>query len=74
VDGSTENNKMTAQHKRTLKIEAVGDFATGKIKPKIRLKGHWLEKAGFKPGHRAAIHVSKPGELTLRSEERIPTG
>ena len=55
--------------RRTLKIEAVGDFAYRKINPRIRLSGQWLEKAGFKPGHRAVIHMPRPGELTLRFEE-----
>jgi hypothetical protein len=52
---------------RNLKIEATGDFCYGKIKPKIRLTGHWLERAGFKPGHRVAVQISEPGILTLRS-------
>jgi hypothetical protein len=60
-------------HRRTLKIEAIGDFAYNKIKPRIRLSGHWLEQAGFKPGHRAVIHVLRPGELTLQFEEHTPT-
>jgi hypothetical protein len=60
---------MTAMA-RSLKIEAIGDFAYHKIKPRIRLSGHWLEKAGFKPGHRAVIHESKPGELTLRFKDQ----
>ena len=63
---------MAKENKRILKIEAVGDFAAGKIKPKIRLSGNWLEKAGFKPGHQAAIHVSRPGELTLQFKEHPP--
>jgi hypothetical protein len=33
---------------RTLKIEADGDRWKG-IKPKIRLMGRWLERAGFRP-------------------------
>ena len=57
---------------RTLKIEAIGDFAYRKINPRIRLSGQWLERAGFKPGHRAVIHVPKPGELTLQFEEKMP--
>lgn len=57
---------------RSLKIETVGDFAYRKIKPKIRLSGHWLEKAGFKPGHRAVIHVLRPGELMLQFKEDAP--
>jgi hypothetical protein len=56
---------MTAKA-RTLKIEAVGDFAYRKIKPRIRLSGQWLERAGFKPGHRAVIHAPRPGELRLQ--------
>lgn len=54
---------------RTLKIEAIGDFATRKIKPRIRLSGHWLEKAGFKPGHRVIINLLKTGELALQFKE-----
>ena len=64
---------MAKENKRTLKIEAVGDFAAGKIKPKIRLKGRWLERAGFKPGHQVEIHSLKAGELTLQFKEQIPT-
>jgi hypothetical protein len=51
---------------RNLQIEATGDFALGKVKPKIRLTGHWLERAGFKPGYRVAVQISEPGILTLR--------
>jgi hypothetical protein len=57
---------------RSLKIEAVGDFARCKIKPRIRLTGHWLERAGFKPGHRVEIQSSKTGELTLQFKEECP--
>ena len=55
---------------RTLKIEAIGDFARRKVKPRIRLTGHWLEKAGFKPGHRVEISSSRPGELSLQFKEQ----
>ena len=65
----------TSENKRTLKIEAVGDFASLKIKPRIRLSGHWLEKAGFKPGHRAIIHIPRTGEITiLFNEQADPAG
>ena len=57
---------------RSLKIEAVGDFAHRKIKPRIRLSGQWLEKAGFKPGHRVEILELKPGELSLQFREETP--
>jgi hypothetical protein len=58
--------------RRSLKIEAVGDSFYRKIKPRIRLSGHWLEQAGFKPGHRAEINVSGPGALTLQFKEDTP--
>jgi hypothetical protein len=64
---------MTSENKRTLKIEAVGDFASRKIKPQIRLSGRWLEQAGFKPGHRVTIHSFQPGELTLQFKESADT-
>jgi hypothetical protein len=50
---------------RTLRIEVTGDFWRGKIKPKIRLTGCWLERAGFKPGHRVEVRSDQPGTLTL---------
>jgi hypothetical protein len=59
---------MSQQNKRSLKIEAVGDFAAGKTKPQIRLTGRWLEKAGFKPGHRATVQIPKTGEMTIKIE------
>jgi len=54
---------------RTLRIEAIGDFARSKIKPRIRLTGQWLEKAGFRPGHWVEISSSRPGELSLRFKD-----
>lgn len=57
---------------RLLKIEAVGDFACRKIKPRIRLSGHWLEQAGFRPGHRVEISSPKAGELMLQFKEECP--
>jgi hypothetical protein len=51
---------------RTLKIETAGDFWRGKVSPKIRLTGRWLERAGFAPGHRVTVEISQPGTLTLR--------
>jgi len=64
----------SAPHQRTLKIEAVGDFARGDIKPRIRLTGHWLERAGFKPGHRVTILLLKPGEMTIQFDEATSPG
>ena len=53
---------------RTLKIEEDGDSFRGRIKPKIRLMGHWLERAGFKPGTRVSIRHLASGVIELRSE------
>ncbi|PYJ95711.1 MAG: hypothetical protein DME23_23130 [Verrucomicrobia bacterium] len=55
---------------RNLKIEATGDFAAGKVKPRIRLVGQWLERAGFKPGHRVEVRLDEPGKLTLCFSEQ----
>jgi type I toxin-antitoxin system toxin SymE len=57
--------------RRSLKIEAVGDLFYRKIKPRIRLSGHWLEQAGFKPGHRVEISSAKPGEMSLQFVEEF---
>ena len=54
---------------RNLKIEATGDFAARKIIPRIRLTGHWLQLAGFKPGHRVEIQSLRAGELILQFKE-----
>jgi hypothetical protein len=56
---------------RTLKIEADGDFWKGLIKPKIRLMGHWLERAGFRPGHRVHVTCVAPGVIELRSPDAL---
>ncbi len=58
---------MTA---RSIKIEATGDFFSRKIKPRIRLSGRWLERAGFKPGLRVEVQFSEPGTMTLRLQDR----
>ena len=55
---------------RSLAIEATGDFFRRKITPKIRLTGQWLERAGFKPGHRVEVRFDQPGNLTLRFVEQ----
>lgn len=55
---------------RTLKIETAGDFWHGKVSPKIRLSGQWLERAGFKSGNRVVVQISEPGILTLRFLEQ----
>lgn len=48
---------------RKLKIEADGDFWKGLMKPKIRLMGRWLARAGFQPGIR--IRAQKGGKEVM---------
>ena len=55
---------------RTLKIEQDGDFWKGKVRPKIRLKGKWLEQAGFKPGTHVNVKSLGHGVIELRSDDR----
>jgi Toxin SymE, type I toxin-antitoxin system len=59
--------RQNALTSRTLKIEEDGDHWRGRIKPKIRLRGHWLEKAGFKPGNRVSVNCLAHGVIELRS-------
>ena len=56
---------------RTLKIEADGDCWKGLIKPKIRLMGRWLERAGFSPGNRVQVTCVSPGVIELRSPDAL---
>jgi hypothetical protein len=51
---------------RTLKIEETGDFFRHDVRPKIRLTGQWLERAGFKAGHRVQVELTGEGVMTLR--------
>jgi hypothetical protein len=54
---------------RTLKIEAGGDAWKGTIRPKIRLMGRWLERAGFRPDTRVTVRCIAPGVIELRSAD-----
>jgi hypothetical protein len=63
-------NERLAMKARSLKIEKTGDYCYGKVIPRIRIAGQWLEQAGFKPGHRVEIHFDQPGNLTLRFLEQ----
>ena len=56
---------------RTLKIEAEGDFWNGLTKPKIRLMGRWLERAGFTPGSRVQVTSITLGVIELRSSDAL---
>ena len=54
---------------RKLKIEADGDPWKGLTKPKIRLTGRWLERAGFSAGNRVHVTCLAPGVIELRSSD-----
>jgi len=54
---------------RKLKIEAEGDFWKGVTKPKIRLTGRWLERAGFCPDSHVYVRCVAPGVMELRSSD-----
>ena len=56
---------------RKLKIEADGDFSKRAIKPKIRLMGRWLERAGFKPDTHVHVRCIAPGVTELRSPDAV---
>lgn len=58
---------MKSDQLRKLRIEADGIRWKSIVKPKIRLMGRWLERAGFKPGSQVQITCVSPGVLELRS-------
>ena len=51
---------------RRLKVEATGDPWLGKVTSKIRLKGRWLEQAGFRPGDQVEVTLGPQGNLNLK--------
>jgi hypothetical protein len=55
---------------RTLKIEEDGDRYHGGVKPKIRLRGNWLDRAGFKAGERVSVTCVAVGFIELRSHRQ----
>ena len=56
---------------RSLKIEAEGDPWKATTKPKIRLIGRWLERAGFRAGSRVSVRPMAPGVIELRSIQTV---
>ena len=51
---------------RLLKVEETGDFHSNQVKPAIRLKGKWLEAAGFPPDSLVRVTCQAPGVLVLQ--------
>ena len=74
--GAQQEQAPKAAHadprERHLKIEEDGDFCKGLTFPKIRLRGQWLERAGFPPGQRVLVTRLAPGVLELRSYDALP--
>ena len=70
-DTPPEFKGLSAPPVRTLKIEAQGDFWQGLTKPKIRLMGRWLERAGFCPGQHVQVLCLAPGVIELRSPDAL---
>jgi hypothetical protein len=62
---------MTAPNPKTrrLKIEEEGDPWKGRVRPKIRLVGCWLEQAGFKHGNHVSVKCVAAGVIELRSND-----
>lgn len=61
-------SEPTEQPIRRIKVEAQGDRSWKRIKPKIRLMGKWLERAGFAPGTHVEIRPLSTGRMELRSD------
>jgi hypothetical protein len=71
-----ESSKTVADVKtdgtsRRLTVEATGDPWFGRVTSKIRLKGRWLKRAGFKPSDRVEVIVESQGTLTIRLIEPV---
>jgi hypothetical protein len=64
-----QTNPTTGKVFRRLKIEEHGEGGQRLYKPKIRLIGRWLQKAGFPPGGHVDIVCVAPGVLELRSTD-----
>ena len=71
MNHSDPRNEPQHSPVRVLKIEADGDPWKGLIKPKIRLVGRWLERAGFIPGDRVQVTCIGRGFIELRSSDSL---
>jgi hypothetical protein len=50
---------------RRIKIEQMGDYSQKKTIPSIRLKGKWLERAGFTAGNHVQIVMREAGRMEI---------
>ena len=58
--------EKTNPNNRTIKVEEVGDFHKKRTFPRIRLKGKWLDNAGFPPNTRVEVDHSQHGVLIIQ--------
>jgi hypothetical protein len=72
MNPSTHAGARPDQIVRKLKVEAAGDFWKGLIKPKIRLMGRWLDRAGFRSGNHVYVRCVSPGVIEIRSIDSSP--
>lgn len=48
----------------TVRAKCDGDFHSSKVVPKIRVKGKWLERAGFPSGSRVLVAEISPRDFS----------
>jgi len=63
---NTNSTQLSPNRTRALKIEERGDFFSGKTVPMVRLRGKWLQAAGFPPGQRLTVKIVSPGVIEMR--------
>lgn len=63
---NTNSTQLSPNRTRALKIEERGDFFSGKTFPMVRLRGKWLQAAGFPPGQRLTVKIVSPGVIEMR--------
>lgn len=56
---------------RTLTIEPFNPAGRQRAASLIRLKGNWLQQAGFPSGAKIQVHQPQPGVLELRVAQPI---
>jgi hypothetical protein len=61
---------MNSQHTRSLAIEARGNGFREQPEPGIRLKGKWLQAAGFQPGQRCTVRLVADGVIELTAQAK----
>ena len=63
---NTNSTQLSPNRTRTLKIEERGDYSCDKTFPMVRIRGKWLQAAGFPPGERLTLTLISPGVIEMR--------